>query len=102
MDYGGHGSATLISHESVLGLSDFSESYTSSTLSLWLTAAFDIMPSRWRNGNNRRGSRAQREGRSRWAFDGTAYTVFTSANKYINHAFMKRVLSLHRTASPLH
>ncbi len=42
MDYGGHGNATLISHESVLELSDFSESRTSN-LPLWVTAACDIM-----------------------------------------------------------
>lgn len=92
MDYGGHGNATLISHESVLGLSDFSESRTSN-LPLWVTAACDIMP--FDGVTETIGEAAVRnEKGGAVAFYGTARTVFTSANKYINHAFMKRVLSL--------
>lgn len=92
MDYGGHGNATLISHESVLGLSDFSESRTSN-LPLWVTAACDIMA--FDGVTETIGEAAVRnEKGGAVAFYGTARTVFTSANKYINHAFMKRVLSL--------
>lgn len=92
MDYGGHGSATLISHESVLGLSDFSESRTS-YLPLWVTAACDIMPFDGVTETIGESAVLNEKGGA-VAFYGTARTVFTSANKYINHAFMKRVLSL--------
>lgn len=92
MDYGGHGSATLISHESVLGLSDFSESRTSN-LPLWVTAACDIMPFDGVTETIGESAVLNEKGGA-VAFYGTARTVFTSANKYINHAFMKRVLSM--------
>ena len=92
MDYGGHGSATLISHESVLGLSDFSESRTSN-LPLWVTAACDIMPFDGVTETIGESAVLNEKGGA-VAFYGTARSVFTSANKYINHAFMKRVLSL--------
>ena len=92
MDYGGHGNATLISHESVLGLSDFSESRTSN-LPLWVTAACDIMPFDGVTETIGESAVLNEKGGA-VAFYGTARTVFTSANKYINHAFMKRVLSL--------
>lgn len=92
MDYGGHGSATLISHESVLGLSDFSESRTSN-LPLWVTAACDIMAFDGVTETIGEAAVLNEKGGA-VAFYGTARTVFTSANKYINHAFMKRVLSL--------
>lgn len=92
MDYGGHGSATLISHESVLGLSDFSDSRTSN-LPLWVTAACDIMPFDGVTETIGESAVLNEKGGA-VAFYGTARTVFTSANKYINHAFMKRVLSL--------
>lgn len=92
MDYGGHGNATLISHESVLGLSDFSESRTSN-LPLWVTAACDIMPFDGVTETIGEAAVLNEKGGA-VAFYGTARTVFTSANKYINHAFMKRVLSL--------
>lgn len=92
MDYGGHGSATLISHESVLGLSDFSESRTSN-LPLWVTAACDIMAFDGVTETIGEAAVLNEKGGA-VAFYGTARTVFTSANKYINHAFMKRVLSM--------
>ncbi len=92
MDYGGHGSATQISHESVLGLSDFSESRTSN-LPLWVTAACDVMPFDGVAETIGEAAVLNEKGGA-VAFYGTARTVFTSANKYINHAFMKRVLSL--------
>lgn len=92
MDYGGHGNATLISHESVLGLSDFSESRTSN-LPLWVTAACDIMPFDGVTETIGEAAVLNEKGGA-VAFYGTARTVFTSANKYINHAFMKRVLSM--------
>lgn len=92
MDYGGHGNATLISHESVLGLSDFSESRTSN-LPLWVTAACDIMAFDGVTETIGESAVLNEKGGA-IAFYGTARTVFTSANKYINHAFMKRVLSL--------
>lgn len=92
MDYGGHGNATSISHESVLGLSDFSESRTSN-LPLWVTAACDIMAFDGVTATIGEAAVLNEKGGA-VAFYGTARTVFTSANKYINHAFMKRVLSL--------
>lgn len=92
MDYGGHGNATSISHESVLGLSDFSESRTSN-LPLWVTAACDIMAFDGVTETIGEAAVLNEKGGA-VAFYGTARTVFTSANKYINHAFMKRVLSL--------
>lgn len=92
MDYGGHGNATSISHEAVLGLSDFSESRTSN-LPLWVTAACDIMPFDGVTETIGEAAVLNEKGGA-VAFYGTARTVFTSANKYINHAFMKRVLSL--------
>ena len=92
MDYAGHGNATLISHESVLSLSDFGESRTSN-LPLWVTAACDIMAFDGVTSTIGEAAVLNEKGGA-VAFYGTTRTVFTSANKYINHAFMKRVLSL--------
>ena len=99
MDYAGHGSATQISHEQVLLLSDFA-GFRNKHLPLWVTAACDIMP--FDGVDETIGETAVlNENGGAVAFYGTTRTVFTTANKYINHAFMKRVLSLKDDGTPI-
>ena len=98
MDYAGHGSATQLSHENVLNITDFG-SFRGNNLSLWVTAACDVMP--FDNTDANIGTTALlNENGGAIAFYGTTRTVFTNYNKYTNHAFMKRVLSLQANGKP--
>ena len=91
MDYAGHGSATQLSHERALMLSDFS-SFTNTNLPLWITAACDIMPFDGVEDNIGEAALLNEKGGA-VAFYGTTRTVYAYRNKYMNRAFLRRVLS---------
>lgn len=91
MDYAGHGSNTQLSHESVLKLTDF-ENFHNTNLPLWVTASCDIMPFDGVNANIGEQALLNANGGA-VAFYGTTRTVYAQQNKYINRAFMRRVLS---------
>ncbi|MBR1415801.1 MAG: type IX secretion system sortase PorU [Prevotella sp.] len=89
-DYNGHGAAYQMSHEKVLRTDDFAEQ-TSLRLPLWVTASCDIMPFDTHEENI--GETAMLNPRGGCvAFFGTTRTVFITDNKYMNTAFIKRVL----------
>ena len=91
MDYAGHGSATQLSHESVLKLSDFAE-FNNTNLPMWITAACDVMP--FDGVEETIGETAVlNEKGGAVAFYGTTRTVYANRNKYMNRAFLQRVLS---------
>lgn len=92
MDYGGHGSTTQISHEKVLMLSDFS-SFTNANLPLWVTAACDIMPFDGVVPTVGEAAVLNANGGA-VAFYGTTRTVYADRNKYMNRAFLRRVLQI--------
>ncbi len=91
MDYAGHGSAIQLSHEQVLNLADFS-SFTNTNLPLWITAACDVMPFDDVDANIGETAVLNPNGGA-VAFYGTTRTVYANRNKYMNRAFLKRVLS---------
>lgn len=91
MDYAGHASETQLSHEGVLKIADFRE-FRNVNLPLWVTACCDIMPFDGVTSNI--GEEAVlNAGGGAVAFYGTTRTVYALENKYINRAFMRRVLS---------
>lgn len=90
MDYAGHGSETLISHESVLKLADFA-SFTNKNLPLWITASCDIMPFDGVAENIGEATILNPKGGA-VAFFGTTRTVYAYYNKRINMAYLKYVL----------
>lgn len=91
MDYAGHGSQTYISHEGVLKINDFEE-FRNANLPLWVTASCDIMPFDGVVSTVGETALLNANGGA-VAFYGTTRTVFARENKYINRAFMRRVLS---------
>lgn len=91
MDYAGHGSATQLSHERVLMMSDFA-SFANTNLPLWITAACDIMPFDGVEENIGEAALLNDKGGA-VAFYGTTRTVYAYRNKYMNRAFLRRVLS---------
>lgn len=91
MDYAGHGSQTQISHEAVLSITDF-ENFRNANLPLWVTASCDIMPFDGVVSTVGETALLNANGGA-VAFYGTTRTVFAQENKYINRAFMRRVLS---------
>ncbi|MBD9087726.1 MAG: Por secretion system protein, partial [Prevotella copri] len=92
MDYAGHGDPTQISHESVLKLNDFAD-FRNTNLPLWVTASCDIMPFDGLDANIGEYALLNDKGGA-VAFYGTTRTVSSLYNKYINRAFIYRVLSL--------
>lgn len=91
MDYVGHASQTQLSHEAVVTLSDFSE-FRNTNLPLWITAACDVMP--FDGVSATIGETAVlNENGGAVAFYGTTRTVYANRNKYMNRAFLERVLS---------
>lgn len=92
MDYAGHGSETQISHENVLKITDF-EAFRNENLPLWVTASCDIMPFDGVTPTIGEAALLNEKGGA-VAFYGTTRTVFAQQNKYINRAFLRRVLSL--------
>ena len=91
MDYAGHGINYQISHERVLKISDF-ESFRNTNLPLWVTASCDIMPYDGTEATIGEAALLNANGGA-MAFYGTTRTVYATQNKYINRAFMRRVLS---------
>ena len=91
MDYAGHGSASQLSHEKVLALNDFKD-FTNANLPLWITAACDIMPFDDTESNIGEAALLNENGGA-VAFYGTTRTVYANLNKYMNRAFLRRVLS---------
>lgn len=90
MNYSGHGSETLISHESVLDISDF-EDIKSDALPLWITASCDIMPFDGQTDNI--GEEAVfNDGGGAVAFYGTTRTVYQSYNTMMNQEVMSHIL----------
>ena len=99
MDYAGHGSEILISHEKVLGISDFAE-FTNKNMPLWVTASCDIMP--FDNGEATIGETALLNSKGgAMAFYGTTRTVHASYNTTLNSAFMKHVLTYETDGKPI-
>jgi len=91
MDYAGHASETQMSHENVLNISDFA-AFRNTNLPLWVTACCDIMPFDGVVANIGETAVLNENGGA-VAFYGTTRTVYADRNKYINRAFMRRVLS---------
>ena len=90
MNYSGHGSASMMSHEKSILLSYFAES-TSLRLPLWVTASCDIMPFDGQEENFGETAMSNAHGGC-IAFFGTTRTVYSSYNRPLNQAFMKYVL----------
>ena len=91
MDYAGHGSANQMSHENVLRLTDF-EAFRNTNLPMWVTASCDIMPFDGTEATIGEAALLNEKGGA-VAFYGTTRTVFAEKNKFINRAFLRRVLS---------
>lgn len=99
MDYAGHGSEILISHEKVLGISDFA-AFSNKNMPLWVTASCDIMP--FDNGEETIGETALLNDKGgTMAFYGTSRTVYASHNTTLNSAFMKHVLTYETDGKPI-
>lgn len=99
MDYAGHGSEILISHEKVLGISDFA-AFSNKNMPLWVTASCDIMP--FDNGEETIGETALLNDKGgTMAFYGTSRTVYASHNTTLNSAFMKHVLTYEADGKPI-
>ncbi len=92
MDYAGHGMATQLSHENVLNISDFRQ-FKNANLPLWITASCDIMPFDDMESTIGEAALLNTNGGA-VAFYGTTRTVYSAQNKYINRAFLRRVLSV--------
>lgn len=92
MDYAGHASKTQLSHEAVLTLYDFAE-FRNANLPLWITAACDVMPFDGVEPTIGETALLNEKGGA-LAFYGTTRTVYADRNKYMNRAFLRRVLSL--------
>ena len=93
MDYAGHGSEGQLSHEKVLTLSDFKE-FRNTNLPLWITAACDVMPFDGATNDNIGEAAVLNANGGAVAFYGTTRTVYANLNKYMNRAFLRRVLSI--------
>ena len=91
MNYTGHGSAYMLSHEQVLLTSNF-KNWDSPRLPLWFTAACDVAPFDMNTENLACEALINKKGAA-MGFIGTARTVYSSANRIINRAFMSHVLA---------
>lgn len=90
MNYNGHGSATQLSHEAVVTISDFSTT-ASKNLPLWVTASCDIMPFDGQTSNIGETALFNSKGGA-VAFFGTTRTVYTNYNLSMNKQFTHYVL----------
>ncbi len=86
INYTGHGSPVLLSHEQVVKLHDFASTSTAN-LPLWFTAACDIMPFDGQESNIGETAMLNRNGGA-VAFIGTTRTVYANYNEYLNKAFI--------------
>ena len=91
MNYTGHGAAHVLSHESVVRLSDV-KSWQSDNLPLWITAACDVAPWDGQEDNIGEASLLNANGGA-VAFIGTARTVYSTPNHNLNTAFTKYLFS---------
>lgn len=91
MDYAGHGAPQQMSSENVLNLQDFLN-FHNANLPLWVTASCDIMPFDGLTENIGETALLNPNGGA-VAFYGTTRTVYAEQNRYINRAFLRRVLS---------
>lgn len=99
MNYGGHSSWTLLSHEKLLVLSDFA-TFKGSNLPLWFTAGCETVP--FDGTVNTLGETALLNANGgAVAFIGTVRTVNETQNSMIDKAFMKHVLSYDNNGKPL-
>lgn len=90
MNYTGHGGPSMLSHEAVLRITDFSEP-SSLRLPLWVTAACDVAPFDGLSDNIGETAMFNNKGGS-IAFYGTTRTVYASYNCLQNQSFMKYLL----------
>lgn len=90
MNYTGHGSAYMLSHEQVLKTEHF-QNWSSPRLPLWLTAACDVCPFDMNTENIACEAVLNPKGGA-MGFVSTARTVYSSANRTINRYFMQHVL----------
>jgi len=90
MNYTGHGAPYVMSHEQVVGLSDF-ELSSGLRLPLWVTASCDIMPFDGQEENIGETAMLNKTGGA-IAFYGTTRTVYAHYNRYMNLAFTEYVL----------
>ena len=90
MDYAGHGSEIMISHEAVLGLNDFA-TFNNQALPLWITASCDIMPFDGTTATIGEAAVLNANGGA-VAFFGTTRTVYAKYNKVLNMAYLSHVL----------
>ena len=91
MNYSGHGSVYVMSHEQAIKKEYFSERM-SMNLPLWVTASCDIMPFDGQEENFGELAMYNDYGGA-VAFFGTTRTVYANYNCLLNKAFMKLVLS---------
>ena len=90
MNYTGHGGPNGMTHELVFQRKDF-ETWSSTRLPLWITAACDIAPFDMNQDNVGESAILNPNGVA-MGFLGTARTVYSSPNRQINLRFMKYVL----------
>lgn len=91
MNYTGHGSAYILSHEQVIKRSDF-ETWDSPNLPLWFFAACDVTPFDMDEENIGETALLNEKGGA-LATIGTTRTVYSAQNRRINIALMKYVLA---------
>lgn len=84
-NYTGHGATYLMSHERVITLDDM-KSWKSSALPLWFVAACDITPFDSQEDNLGEAAVLNKDGVA-VAFIGTARTVYSTQNFYLNNFF---------------
>lgn len=90
MNYTGHGSPYILSHEGVLKTEDF-QKWSSPNLPLWITAACDVAPFDM-NTKNIAVEALSNDGGAAVGFIGTSRTVFSSYNRAINKVLMQHLL----------
>ena len=91
MNYSGHGSPSQLSHETVLRLNDFTDVH-SKVMTMWVTAACDILPFDGQEDNIGEAALFNEEGGA-IGFYGTSRTVYQLQNSYMNQLFTQFVLS---------
>lgn len=90
MNYTGHGSAYILSHEGVISKDNFA-SWTAPYPPVWFTAACDVTPFDMNTDNHSDYALLNKTGGA-VVFIGTARTVYSSQNRAINRYFMSYVL----------
>ena len=99
MNYGGHASWVLLSHEKLLVLSDFAN-FKGTNYSLWFTAGCETVP--FDATTNTLGETALLNASGgAIAFIGTVRTVYESDNTKMDKAFMKHALEYDSEGNPL-